>query len=112
MAGTGGGARRGGLRRLTAAAGRVHVTQQVLSAQVRQLEDAVGTPLLARTSRGVALTAAGAAFLDVAREMLALLDRGVAAARHAAQAVSGRLVVGLSAATGGLSIAASCDDRT
>jgi DNA-binding transcriptional LysR family regulator len=86
----------------TAAAGRVHVTQQVLSAQVRQLEDAVGTPLLARTSRGVALTAAGAAFLDVAREMLVLLDRGVAAARHAAQAVSGRLVVGLSAATGGL----------
>ena len=48
----------------TAAAGRVHVTQQVLSAQIRQLEDAVGTALLARTSRGVVLTAAGSAFLD------------------------------------------------
>jgi DNA-binding transcriptional LysR family regulator len=86
----------------TAAAGRVHVTQQVLSAQVRQLEDAVGTALLARTSRGVVLTAAGSAFLDEAREILASLDRGVAAALNAARAVSGRLVVGLSAATGGL----------
>jgi DNA-binding transcriptional LysR family regulator len=85
----------------TAAAGRVHVTQQVLSAQIRQLEDAVGTSLLARTSRGVVLTAAGSAFLDVAREMLASLDRGVAAALNVARSVSGRLVVGLSAATGG-----------
>jgi DNA-binding transcriptional LysR family regulator len=86
----------------TAAAGRVHVTQQVLSAQIRQLEDAVGTALLSRTSRGVVLTAAGSAFLDVAREMLASLDRGVTAALNAARSVSGRLVVGLSAATGGL----------
>jgi len=36
----------------TAAARRAHVTQQVLSAQIRQLEDAVGTALLSRTSRG------------------------------------------------------------
>ena len=86
----------------TAAARRAHVSQQVLSAQIRQLEDAVGTALLERTSRGVVLTAAGSAFLDVAREMLLSLDRGVAAARNAARAVSGRLAVGLSAATGGL----------
>jgi DNA-binding transcriptional LysR family regulator len=85
----------------TAAARRVHVTQQVLSTQIRQLEDAVGTQLLRRTSRGVVVTAAGSAFLDVARETLAGLDRGVAAARNAAQAVSGRLSVGLQAATGG-----------
>ena len=43
----------------TAAAQRVHVAQQVLSTQIRQLEDAVGCELLRRTSRGVALTAAG-----------------------------------------------------
>ena len=43
----------------TAAAQRVHVAQQVLSAQVRQLEDAVGVLLLERTSRGVVLTMAG-----------------------------------------------------
>jgi len=85
----------------TAAAQRVHVAQQVLSTQIRQLEDAVGTLLLERTSRGVALTAAGSAFLGSARETLASLDRGVAAARNAARAVSGQLTVGLQAATGG-----------
>ncbi|MGO8889892.1 MAG: LysR family transcriptional regulator, partial [Streptosporangiaceae bacterium] len=62
----------------TAAAQRVHVAQQVLSAQVRQLEDAVGVLLLERTSRGVVLTTAGSAFLGFARETLASLDRGVA----------------------------------
>ena len=38
---------------------RVHVTQQVLSTQIRQLEHSVGAQLLERTSRGVRLTAAG-----------------------------------------------------
>jgi DNA-binding transcriptional LysR family regulator len=85
----------------TAAAQRVHVAQQVLSTQIRQLEDAVGFELLRRTSRGVVLTAAGSAFLGFARETLASLDRGVTAARNAARAVSGRLTVGLQAATGG-----------
>ena len=67
----------------TAAAQRVHVAQQVLSTQIRQLEDAVGVLLLERTSRGVVLTAAGSAFLGLARETLASLDRGVAAGRGA-----------------------------
>ena len=47
----------------SAAARRVHVAQQVLSTQIRQLESAVGTDLLRRTSRGVVLTPAGTAFL-------------------------------------------------
>lgn len=79
----------------TAAAHRVHVAQQALSTQIRQLEDAVGARLLDRTSRGVTLTPAGAAFLTTARETLAGLDRGVAAARNAARALSGTLSVGL-----------------
>jgi DNA-binding transcriptional LysR family regulator len=81
----------------TAAANRVHVAQQVLSTQIRQLEDAVGSQLLNRTSRGATLTPAGAAFLDAAREVLADLDRGVTAARNAARAVAGKLSVGLGA---------------
>jgi DNA-binding transcriptional LysR family regulator len=85
----------------TSAARRIHVTQQVLSSQIRQLEDALGVRLLARTSRGVSVTAAGSAFLDGARETLATLDRGVSAARNAAQAVRGRLSVGLSVAAAG-----------
>src|SRR5690348_18423662 len=72
----------------TAAAHRVHVAQQVLSTQIRQLEDAVGTQLLNRTNKGATLTPAGAAFLTAARETLAGLDRGVTAARNAALAVS------------------------
>jgi DNA-binding transcriptional LysR family regulator len=79
----------------TAAASRVHVAQQVLSTQIRQLEDAVGSQLLNRTSRGATLTPAGAAFLDAARAVLADLDRGVTAARNAARAVAGKLSVGL-----------------
>ena len=55
----------------TAAAQRVHVAQQVLSTQIRKLEDAVGTRLLERSSRGVAVTPAGAAFLAAAREKAA-----------------------------------------
>jgi DNA-binding transcriptional LysR family regulator len=38
----------------TAAAQRVHVAQQVLSTQIRQLEGAIGSELLQRTSRGCA----------------------------------------------------------
>ena len=79
----------------TAAANRVHVAQQVLSTQIRQLEDAVGSQLLNRTSRGATLTPAGTAFLDAAREVLADLDRGVTAARNAARIVAGKLSVGL-----------------
>jgi len=85
----------------TAAAGRVHVAQQVLSRQIRQLEAAVGVQLLRRTSRGVVLTPAGSAFLDSARETLASLERGVGAALNAAASVTGRLRVGLSVAAAG-----------
>jgi len=85
----------------TAAAHRVHVAQQVLSTQIRQLEDAVGTQLLERGPRGVTVTPAGKAFLTAARETLADLDRGVAAARNAARAVTGTLSVGISLAAGG-----------
>jgi DNA-binding transcriptional LysR family regulator len=85
----------------TRAARRVHVAQQVVSAQVRQLEDTLGVQLLERTSKGVVLTAAGAAFLDTARDTVASLNRAVAAARNAARAVTGTLTVGLSVAAGG-----------
>jgi DNA-binding transcriptional LysR family regulator len=79
----------------TAAARRVHVAQQVLSTQVRQLEAALGVQLLERNSRGVTLTPAGRVFCDGARETLRTLDRATAAAGNAARAVSGRLAVGL-----------------
>ena len=79
----------------TSAARRVHVVQQVLSTQVRQLEAALGVQLLHRYSRGVTLTPAGRVFFDGARETLSLLDRTAAAAANTARAVAGRLAVGL-----------------
>lgn len=85
----------------TAAAHRLHVAQQVLSTQIRKLEDAMGTRLLQRSTRGATLTPAGTAFLAAARETLAALDRGVAAARNAARAVSGTLFIGISLTAGG-----------
>ena len=85
----------------TAAARRVHVAQQVLSSQIRQLEDTLGVQLLERTSRGVELTAAGASFLDGARATLATLDRAVTATRNSAAAQSGVLSVGLNVAASG-----------
>ena len=85
----------------TAAAQRIHVAQQVLSTQIRQLETAVGAQLLRRTNRGVVLTPAGEAFLSYARKTLADVEHGVAAALNAARAVTGRLTVGMTVAAVG-----------
>ncbi|MFB7861608.1 LysR family transcriptional regulator [Streptomyces sp. NPDC056069] len=76
------------------AAGRLFVTQQALSKQLRDLEDAVGVRLLDRTTRSMALTPAGEAFLASARESLAALDAGVAAARSAGRGGSGTVRLG------------------
>jgi DNA-binding transcriptional LysR family regulator len=79
----------------TSAARRVHVAQQVLSTQVRQLEAALGVQLLERNSRGVTLTPAGRVFVEGVRETLRTLERAAAAAGNTARAVVGRLAVGL-----------------
>jgi DNA-binding transcriptional LysR family regulator len=85
----------------TAASRRLYVAQQVLSAQVRQLEEALGVELLHRTSRGVTLTRPGEAFLDGARDTLARLDRAEATARNVAGEETGVLTVGLGTSTPG-----------
>jgi hypothetical protein len=51
----------------TRAAERLHLAQQALSAQVRQLESRLGVQLFERTTRRVALTAAGEALMPDAR---------------------------------------------
>ncbi len=79
----------------TRAAQRVHVSQSGVSAQIRQLERDLGTPLIDRSGRVATLTGAGAAALPHARAALA----AAAAARQAVDDVtgllSGRLVVGM-----------------
>jgi DNA-binding transcriptional LysR family regulator len=63
---------------------RLRVAQPPVSRQIRALEDEIGTPLFARTSRGMKLLPSGAVFLAHAREILAAVDRAGDAARLAA----------------------------
>jgi DNA-binding transcriptional LysR family regulator len=76
------------------AAERLHLAQPALSQQVRKLEVELGVDLLIRTKRGVALTPAGALFLDEARRLLRQADEAVRIARNARSGVAGRLRVG------------------
>ncbi|MFD8597162.1 LysR family transcriptional regulator [Kitasatospora sp. NPDC059646] len=76
------------------AAVRLFVTQQALSKQLRDLEVSLGVRLLARTTRSMALTPAGEAFLASVRESLAALDAGVAAARSTGRGVAGTVRLG------------------
>ena len=68
-----------------AAERRLHTSQPSLSRQIRDLEYEVGTRLLSRGARGVALTEAGKAFLSQARLALMQVDAAVEAARRAAK---------------------------
>ncbi len=76
------------------AAARLHLAQPPLSRQIRDLEEEVGARLLARTSRSVALTPAGEAFLGQARAALERAARAVDEARAAAAGTAGRLALG------------------
>jgi DNA-binding transcriptional LysR family regulator len=76
------------------AAERLHLAQPALSQQVRKLEVELGVDLLVRTKRGVALTPAGALFLEEARRLLRQADEAVRIARNAQSGAAGRLRVG------------------
>ena len=77
----------------TRAGERLHLTQQALSAQVRQLEERVGTQLVERDSHRVQLTRAGETLLEHARALLAGAEHAIVATR-AAGAEAARLTVG------------------
>jgi len=77
----------------TRAARRLHLTQQALSGQIRQLEQRVGTRLVDRDTHRVQLTPAGTALVERCRSLLAGAEHAVAAAR-AAGAGAPRLVLG------------------
>ncbi len=75
------------------AAARLRVAQSALSRQLQDLEREAGVVLLERLSRGIRLTAAGAAFLSHARRALEAADDAMSAARAAAEGLTGRLRV-------------------
>lgn len=66
------------------AARRLHLSQPPLSRQIKGLEDELGAPLFARTSRGVRLLPAGDAFLVRARRILGEVEAAAADVRAAA----------------------------
>jgi DNA-binding transcriptional LysR family regulator len=75
------------------AAQRLHIVQPAVSQQLRRLEAELGTRLVDRSTRHVALTAAGQRFLPEARAVLA-------AAERARNAVSGPATLRLGTSTG------------
>ncbi len=85
------------------AAEQLHLSQPSVSQQVRTLEDELGVQLFDRNRRGVALTPAGAALLDDARDVLARAARAAERAREAGSGSRGRLRLSLTRSlTGGL----------
>ncbi|WP_030057091.1 MULTISPECIES: LysR family transcriptional regulator [Streptomyces] len=79
----------------TAAAGRLHVSQSGISTQVAKLEKELGQQLLDRTGRRVRLTPAGEAVLPLAKSALTTLDAIRHTAAEFADAVRGRVRLGM-----------------
>lgn len=85
----------------TRAARRLHISQQVLSSQIKELERAVGVTLFERTTHRVVLTPAGQAFLSSVRAMLGTLHEGLRECHAVAASEPARLRVGFIAQGGG-----------
>ncbi|MFI0965899.1 LysR family transcriptional regulator [Streptomyces sp. NPDC021080] len=79
------------------AAARLGIAQPPLSQQIRRLEDKVGHPLFDRGPGRVTLTPVGRELLPAARQALAGLADGLAAARAVGGGRAGRLRIGFAA---------------
>jgi DNA-binding transcriptional LysR family regulator len=76
------------------AARQLHMTQPPLTQAIQQLERRLGTVLFERTRRSVALTPAGAALVEPARQLLAQAAALPGRARDAATGEVGRIRLG------------------
>lgn len=90
----------------TRAAESLHIAQPAVSAQIRRLEAELGAPLLARTTRRVALTAAGELFLTRTRRVLDELDCARGELDELAAVLRGRLTLGATEVLGPLDLPA------
>ena len=82
------------------AARMLGVRQSAVSRRVRVLEDLVGVSLFERHHGGARVTAAGARFLDQARDALLQLDNAVKTASAAGRGAVGRLNIGILSSMG------------
>ncbi len=88
----------------TRAAQRVFAVQSTVSAAVRALETELGTRLFDRSTRRVALSAAGAAFLPEAKSALEALERARATVQEASEGLRGSLRIGTLTSIGGVNL--------
>ncbi|OBA60436.1 hypothetical protein A5647_13440 [Mycobacterium sp. 1100029.7] len=82
------------------AAQKLHMGQPTLSDLIRRLERELGTQLLTRNTRRVALTAAGAELLDRARLVLDDVASAATAVQRLAQGDAGTVQVGIAPPVG------------
>ena len=83
------------LQHLTQAAERLHVSQPAASAHIKALEETLGVALFERRAGGLALTPAGKALVESAREVLASSAAPRSKARELARAVDGKFRLGV-----------------
>ena len=76
---------------VSAAAASLDISKSVVSKRIAQLEMAVQATLFARSTRHVALTAAGETYLAFARQALATLGNADESLRDLRQAISGQI---------------------
>lgn len=81
------------------AAERLHMTQPPLSRQIQQLEHELGVQLIERSSRSVALTAAGIAFLPDARRIVSLAESAELTVRRVPAGDLGTVNIGFTGAS-------------
>ena len=79
----------------------LNLSQSALSEALRKLEVELGVSLLERSSRGVALTPAGAVLVGEAQAAIERFDAALAAVREAAAGQTGHVRVGFEAAGAG-----------
>ncbi|HLH89152.1 MAG TPA: LysR substrate-binding domain-containing protein [Xanthobacteraceae bacterium] len=95
------------------AADKLNIAPPTLSAQIQQLETALGARLFTRKTRSVALTHVGRRFLEEARAALKQVDHAEQVGRRAAKGETGSIALGyiLAAAHGGCVAATVRDFR-
>lgn len=93
-------------RSFTRAAEQLHVAQPAISAQIRRLEQELGTELLQRTTRRVGLTYSGELFWSRARRILDELDAARADLDAVASGLRGEVRIGATPLLASLDLAA------
>jgi DNA-binding transcriptional LysR family regulator len=78
----------------TKAAQRLFAVQSTVSAAIKSLEAELGTTLFDRSTRKVALSVAGSAFLPEAKAAIEAVDRAMTVAQEAATGLRGSIRVG------------------